>query len=83
MGVARQASAPATGRLVPQLKAQGEDERDHQFDKGFAVVKQLKVGRFIVEIDGDGTVVSGRFDGSAQVSPLWHQVSQADETHWG
>jgi len=39
MGVARQAPAPATGRLVPQLKAQGKDESDHQFDKGLAVAK--------------------------------------------
>jgi hypothetical protein len=49
MGVARQAPAPATGRLMPELKAQGEDERDDPFNKGIAVVKQLKVGRFIVQ----------------------------------
>jgi hypothetical protein len=56
MRVTRQAPAPATGRFVPKLKAQGEDKREPQFDKRLAVVKQLKVGRFIVEIDADGNV---------------------------
>jgi hypothetical protein len=42
---------------VCQLKADGEDERHHPFDKGFAVAKQLKVGRFIMEIDGDSVVL--------------------------
>jgi len=51
MGVTRQAPAPTTGRLVPQLKAQGEEESHHQFDKGLAVVKQLNVGRLILKSD--------------------------------
>ena len=53
MGMTRQAPATATGGLVGELKAQGEDT----FDKRFAVAKELNVGRFIVEIDGDGAVV--------------------------
>jgi hypothetical protein len=40
MRVARQAAAPVTGRLMPQLKAQGEDESDHQFDKGVGKEKR-------------------------------------------
>jgi hypothetical protein len=80
MGVARQAPAPATGRLMPQLNAQGSDEREHQFDQGLAVVKQLEVGRFIVEIDGDGTVVPRPFGCFAHVSPPGQRVSSADET---
>jgi hypothetical protein len=32
MGVARQASTAVTGRLVFQLKAEGEDERQDTFD---------------------------------------------------
>ncbi len=43
MGVARQASAPATGRFVFQLKAKSEEKSDHTFDKRFAIAKQLKV----------------------------------------
>jgi len=57
MRVARQAPAAVTGRLVGKLKAQGEKKGDHQFDKRLPIVKQLKVGGFIVEIDGDGAVV--------------------------
>jgi hypothetical protein len=83
MGVARQAPAPATGRLVPQLKAQGEDERDHPFDKGVAVVKQPKIGRFIVEINSDGTVLPRSYGGYAHVSPPGQQVSSVHETQWG
>jgi hypothetical protein len=58
MRMPRQAPASMTGRLVCELKAQGEEKGDHQCDKRLAVVKQLNVGRFIVEIDGDGVVVS-------------------------
>jgi len=52
MRVARQAPAAVTGRLVGKLKAQGEKKGDHQCDKRLPIVKQLKVGGFIVEIDG-------------------------------
>ena len=57
MGVAGQVPAAATEPLVFQLKADREDESHHQFDKGSAVAKQLKVGRFIMEIDGDSVVL--------------------------
>jgi hypothetical protein len=57
MGVTRQAPAAATGGLVGELKAQGEEKGEDAFDKRFAVAKKLSVGRFIVEIDGDGAVV--------------------------
>jgi len=39
-----------------ELKAKGEEKGEDELDKRPAVVKELKVGRFIVEIDGDGTV---------------------------
>ena len=74
MGVARQAPAPATGRLVSQLKAQGEDERDHPFDKGLAVVKQLHVSRFVLKIDGDRPVFTERAGGMAHGSPADQRV---------
>src|SRR2546428_8098389 len=56
MRVTRQASAAATARLVCELKAQGQEESHNEFDKRLAVSKQLKVGRFILKIDGDGAV---------------------------
>ena len=83
MRVTRQAPAPATGRLVFELKAEGEEEGQHTFDKRLAVAKQAEVGRFISKIDGDGAVFSRRFGRCAHVSPLCHQVSSADETRWG
>jgi hypothetical protein len=82
MRVARQAPAAVTGRFVPELKAQGEEKREHPFAKGFAVVTQLEVGRFIAEVGGDGTVVPRPFSCFPQVLPPDHQVSEADETPW-
>jgi hypothetical protein len=83
MRVARQAPTAVTGRLVEELKAEGEKEREYEFNKGLAVAKQLKVGRFVSKIDGDGPVFAGPFGGCAHVSPLCHQVLYADETPWG
>jgi hypothetical protein len=53
MGVAGQAPAAATGRLVRKLEAQGQEKGEHAFDKRLAVTQELHVGRFIAEIDGD------------------------------
>ena len=72
--VARQAPASLTGRLVGELKAEGQEKGEDEFDKRLAVVKELKVGRFIVEIDGDGAVVPRPCGRCAHVSPLCHQV---------
>jgi len=44
MRVARQAPTAVTGRLVEELKAEGEKEREYEFNKGLAVAKQLQVG---------------------------------------
>jgi hypothetical protein len=65
---------------VFELKAKGQEKGEHAFDKRLAVAKQLKVGRFVSKIDGDGTVFAGPFGCCAHVSPLGHQVSSADET---
>ena len=83
MRVARQASATTTPRLVCQLKAKGQDKCDHKFDKGLAIAKQLKVGRFILKINRDSPVFAGPFGCYTHVSPPGHQVSSADETRWG
>ena len=54
---------------MEELKAKGEEEGEDELDKRFAVARELKVGGFIVEIDGDGAVVAGRFGGLSHVSP--------------
>jgi hypothetical protein len=77
MGVASQGTAAVTGRFVMELETQGEDESQDKLDEGFAIAEQLKVGRLIVEIDGNRTVLSGRFGGLDHVSspcgwqPVW------------
>jgi hypothetical protein len=45
MGVAGQAPAAATGRLVGELQAKGQETGKHRFDKRFAIAKQLILGR--------------------------------------
>jgi hypothetical protein len=52
MGVACQAPASLTDRLVFQLKAKGQEKGDHQFDTRLAIVKPLNVGRFIADFRG-------------------------------
>jgi hypothetical protein len=80
MRVACQAPAAATGRLVSQLKAKRQEEGEHALEKRLAITQQLKVGGFVLEIDGDRPIFAGRFGGLPHVSPPGHQVSSADET---
>jgi hypothetical protein len=83
MGVPCETPASATGGRVPQLKAQGEDERDHPFDKRLAVAKQLNVSRFIVEIDGNGPVFAGLAGCVAHGSPSGQMVEIAGDPRCG
>jgi hypothetical protein len=48
---------PATGVLVYELQADGQDKGEHIVEERLAIVQQMSVGRFIMEIDGDGAVV--------------------------
>ena len=80
MRMACPAPTATAGGLVLQLKAEGQEERHHQFEKRLAVIKQLHVGRFVLKIDNDGPVFSRRFGRCAHVSPLCRQVSSADGT---
>ena len=54
MRMPRQAPAAVTGRLVCKLKANGQEEGEHELEKRLAIAKQLKVGCFILKIDGNG-----------------------------
>lgn len=51
-------AGPATGCRVGELQAQGQDKGEDELDKHLAIMKQAEVGRFILEINGDGAVVS-------------------------
>ncbi len=79
MGVTCQAPSSITGRLVFQLQAEGEEERQHTFEKRLAVAKQLKGGRFVLKINGDGPVFAGLAGGGSHGSPSSPQVSSAEE----
>ena len=83
MRMPRQAPSAVTGRLVGKLKAQRQEEGEHELEKCLTIAQQLKVGRFILKIDSDGAVFAGLFGRCAHVSPPSHQVSSADETRWG
>jgi hypothetical protein len=67
MRVARQPPTSATGRLVLQLKAAGQEEGQPPFETRLAIVKQVRVSRFIVYIDGDGAVVPRPCGGCAHM----------------
>jgi hypothetical protein len=82
MGVARQASSPATGRFVFQLKAKSEEKGENTFDKRLAIAKQLKVSSFILEIDGDGAVVAGLMGCGSHGSSSGPMVRAADDPTW-
>ena len=71
MGVASQTTTAVTGRFMGQLEADGEDEGKDALDEGLRVVKELRVGGLIVEIDGDRTVLAWCFGGLCQVSSPW------------
>ena len=83
MRVAGQASTAATDRLMRELKAQGEEKGEDAFEKRLTVAKELKVGGFVVKIDGDGAVFAGLASG------VWHGSSSGqggvaiDDPRWG
>jgi hypothetical protein len=83
MGVAGQAPAAATGRLVGELKAKGQEKGEDAFDKRLAIAKQLKVGGFILEINGEGPVFAGLASGVAHGSSSGQMVIADDDPRWG
>src|SRR5262249_16388819 len=58
MGVARQAPAPITGRLMFQLKANGQDKGEDTFDQHLAVSHAVEASRFLSQIHPDNAVLS-------------------------
>jgi hypothetical protein len=66
-----------------ELKTQGEEKGKDEFDKCLAIVNELKVGGFILEIDGNRAVFPWRFGGLSHASPSVEIVIGADETLCG
>src|SRR5215813_11226196 len=69
MRMPRQASAAVTGRIVFQLEAEGEEKSEHELEKRLTIAKELKVGRFVLKIDGDGPIFAGLTGSVAHGSP--------------
>src|SRR5262249_51698483 len=72
MRMPRQASAAVTGRLVCKLKAQGQEEGEHELEKCLDIAQQLKVDLCILKIDGDGPVCAWLFRLASHRSPPSH-----------
>jgi hypothetical protein len=69
MGVAGQAPTAATRGLVCELKADGQDEGQHTFEKRLPIAQELQVGRFVLKIDGDGPIGAWLFGCVTHVPP--------------
>jgi hypothetical protein len=67
---------------VFELKAEGQDEGDHEFDKCLTIAKQLKVGRFILKINRDGSVFAGLAGCIVHGSSSGPMVGAADDPKW-
>src|ERR671924_1142228 len=83
MGVACETPAAATGRLMGELKAEGQEESAHKFHKGLAIAKQLSVSRVVSKIDSDGAVCAGLLGCCAHESPSGQVVVPTDDPRWG
>jgi len=83
MRVASPAPASMTGHLVFQLKAQSEEKGEDTFQERLPITQQLKIGRFVLKIDGDGPVFTGLAGGVAHGSPSSQMVGVADDPTWG
>jgi hypothetical protein len=83
MRVAGQAPASTTGRLVFQLKTKGEEKGEDTFQERLPIAKELKIGHFILKIDGDGPVFTSLAASVAHGSSLGQMVGVADDPKWG
>src|SRR5262245_63278174 len=86
MRVAGQTPSPITGRLVLELKTKGQDEGEDTFEERLPIIQQLKIGRFILKIDGDRAVFPGLFGTLPHVSlqrvRSWKLRHTMEGTHW-
>ena len=75
MRVAREATTLATAALVEELKAEREEESKDELEERFGVTDEGKVGRLIVEVDGDRAILAGQL----AVCPMSHSHASG---HW-
>jgi hypothetical protein len=63
-----------------ELQAQGEEKGEDTLEKCLASTKQLKVGRFVLEIDGDSPIFAGLAGWFLPGSPSRHWVFAVYDT---
>src|SRR5262249_16903363 len=83
MRVARQAPPSATGRLVLELKAKSQHAGQDTLEKGRAIRQEVKVSRFVLEINGDSTVRASLASGVAHGASSGQMVVADDAPRWG
>jgi hypothetical protein len=66
-----------------ELKAEREDKGEDKLDERFAIVNQMEIGGWVLEIDSDGAVLAWRFGSLSHVSPSVEMAIGADETSCG
>jgi hypothetical protein len=82
MGVAGETAAVTQGFVI-ELEAKSQEKGQNEVNERFAIAQQLKVGGFIVKIDGEGTVLAGRFGALSHVSSSVEMAVGADEISCG
>ena len=78
MGVACQTASLAAVGLMDELEANREHEGKDKLDKRLGGAHEGKVGRLIVEVDGNRAVLAYRFGGPFHVSPSGKMAVGAD-----
>ncbi len=72
-----------TTGFVTELEAKSKEKGQDELNERFAIAEQLKVGGLILEIDGDGAVVTDRFGPLSHVSSSVEMAVGTDETSCG
>src|SRR5262249_12091405 len=83
MRVTRQASSTATRRLMLELKATRQNEREDTLEKRLTITQQLNVSGFALEVDGKRSVFTGLVGWFSHGSPSGHGVCAVSDPPWG
>jgi hypothetical protein len=83
MRMAGQASTATTGGFVFQLKAKGQHEGEDTFEERLPIAQKLEIGRFALEIDGDGTIFAGLVSSVAHGHPSGIRSRKLRRHHGG
>src|SRR5262245_3129035 len=83
MRMACEAAATTTGSFVFELKAKGQHEGEDTFEERLPIAQQLEIGRFALEIDGDGAIFAGLASSVAHGHPSGIRSRKLTRHHGG